>query len=147
MTEHKSQSLDERLASGDKAQWQIVRDAITSGQVPPDRVAEILRDYPAFAAWATGTSGRPPMPDKKMIHPYFRSKWDLPTAQFVSAIEAAEASLSSENERLRAALTEIRDRHVPDQSMADGSDEVTYLRRQYAELRRIAREAIGESHA
>lgn len=40
------------------------------------------------------------------------------------------------------ALAEIRDRHVPDQPMSDGADEADYVRRQYLELRRIARTAI-----
>ena len=48
----------------------------------------------------------------------------------------------AENEKLRAALVEIKDRHIPDQPSALDIDEATYITRQYAELRRIARAAL-----
>jgi len=49
-------------------------------------------------------------------------------------IEALEA----ENARLRAALEEIRDRHIPDQPLADDSDEATYARKHHSSLRAMA---------
>jgi len=45
-------------------------------------------------------------------------------------------------ERLREALIEIRDRHIPDQPSALDIDEAEYICRQYAELRYIARQAL-----
>lgn len=44
---------------------------------------------------------------------------------------------------LEAALREIRDRHIPDQPSALDIDEDVYLKRQYAELRRIAAVALN----
>lgn len=51
--------------------------------------------------------------------------------------------LTAEVERLRAVLSEIADRHVPDQPMAIDIPEADYIRRQHTELRRMAREALA----
>jgi hypothetical protein len=50
--------------------------------------------------------------------------------------------LTAEVDRLRGALSEIAERHVPDQPMALDIPEVDYIRRQHTELRRMAREAL-----
>lgn len=52
--------------------------------------------------------------------------------------EAAEAEVA----RLRETLTEIRDRHIPDQPAALDIPELDYVRRQYAELRSMAWTAL-----
>lgn len=52
------------------------------------------------------------------------------------------ASMKARVAALEAALTEIRDRHIPDQPSALDIDEDVYLKRQYAELRRIASAAL-----
>lgn len=56
----------------------------------------------------------------------------------IDRAEAAESRVAA----LEAALTEIRDRHIPDQPSALDIDEDVYLKRQYAELRRIASAAL-----
>jgi hypothetical protein len=35
----------------DEASWPLLRDLLRSGQVPDDRVAELVIEYPAFADW------------------------------------------------------------------------------------------------
>ena len=50
----------------------------------------------------------------------------------------------AEIERLRAALREISERHVPDQPSCLDIDEADYIRRHHTELRRIARAALGD---
>lgn len=50
---------------------------------------------------------------------------------------------AGDNARLREALETIRDRHIPDQPMADDSDEATYARKHHTQLRNIARAALG----
>lgn len=47
-----------------------------------------------------------------------------------------------EMDRLRAALEEISDRHVPDQPSCLDIDEADYIQRQHTELRRMARAAL-----
>ena len=62
------------------------------------------------------------------------------------AVRWASTSLDSVKEvmwRYEDALKEIRDRHIPDQPMADDSDEATYARKHHTELRNIARAALG----
>lgn len=55
-------------------------------------------------------------------------------------------ALEVENARLRAALEEIRDRHIPDQPLADDSEEATYARKQHSSLRAMAAAALrGQS--
>lgn len=49
---------------------------------------------------------------------------------------------ADEIERLRAALREISERHVPDQPSCLDIDEADYVRRQHTDLRRIARAAL-----
>ena len=54
-------------------------------------------------------------------------------------IEALEAEVA----RLRAALTEIADRHIPDQPAGFGGDELEWAQRQHGSLRAIARAALN----
>lgn len=58
-------------------------------------------------------------------------------------LEAVEA----ENARLREALSEIANRHIPDQSAASGGDELDWAIRQYTELRAIARCAVKQENS
>ena len=64
-----------------------------------------------------------------------------------TAISEVNARLTAENERLRAALREIDERHIPDQPSALDIDEADYVRRQHTELRRIARAALDGKEA
>lgn len=57
---------------------------------------------------------------------------------------ATMLNAADEIERLRAALREIRDRHVPDQPSCLDIDEADYVMRQHTKLRRIARAALEE---
>jgi len=43
-----------------------------------------------------------------------------------------------------SALSEIADRHIPDQPSACGLDEIEYVKKQYAELRAIAWRALSK---
>ena len=52
-------SIDSMLASGNLDDWQTVRELITSQQIGAQRIAEIEREYPAFAAWMARHSPRP----------------------------------------------------------------------------------------
>jgi hypothetical protein len=38
----------------DEASWPLLRDLLRSGQVPADRVAELVIEHPAFADWYVG---------------------------------------------------------------------------------------------
>lgn len=58
---------------------------------------------------------------------------------------AENARLRAEVERLRGALEEIRDRHIPDQPSGFGGDELEWATRQHHALRHIAREALKET--
>ncbi|SMC41298.1 hypothetical protein SAMN06297251_10295 [Fulvimarina manganoxydans] len=58
---------------------------------------------------------------------------------FKERAEAAEAAV----ERLREALTEISERHIPDQPAAYGGDELSWAQRQHGGLRQIARSALS----
>ncbi len=58
------------------------------------------------------------------------------------AIERIEA-LESHQRVLREALETIRDRHIPDQPMADDCDEAEYARSQHTALRVIALRALA----
>lgn len=60
-------------------------------------------------------------------------------------LEAAYLALADENARLRAALAEISDRHIPDQPAAFGGDELQWAQRQHGQLRALARAALGET--
>ena len=56
---------------------------------------------------------------------------------------AAElATLRAENERLREALCEIGDRHIPSEPATYGGSEYDWVVRQYAAIRAIAKEAL-----
>lgn len=61
------------------------------------------------------------------------------------AAAARLAELERENARMRAALETIRDRHIPDQPMADDSDEAEYARKHHTGLRIIAQQALAGS--
>ena len=63
----------------------------------------------------------------------------------VPDLEAAYLALADENARLRAALAEISDRHIPDQPAAFGGDELQWAQRQHGQLRALARAALGET--
>lgn len=65
---------------------------------------------------------------------------DQTTTQY--CVEAAR--LAADNDRLRAALGEIRDRHVPDQPSCLDITEADYIRRHHTDLRRIARAALAQ---
>jgi hypothetical protein len=41
----------------DEASWPLLRDLLRSGQVPADRVAELVIEHPAFADWYIGGGG------------------------------------------------------------------------------------------
>jgi hypothetical protein len=41
----------------DEASWPLLRDLLRSGQVPADRVAELVIEHPAFSDWYIG--GKP----------------------------------------------------------------------------------------
>lgn len=51
----------------------------------------------------------------------------------------------AERDAAVAALRSIADSHIPDQPASDGGDEVTYVRRKYAELRQIARAVLASN--
>jgi hypothetical protein len=53
--------------------------------------------------------------------------------------------LERESARMRAALETIRDTHIPDQPMADDSDEAEYARKHHTGLRIIAQQALAGS--
>jgi hypothetical protein len=55
------------------------------------------------------------------------------------------SELERENARLREALETIRDTHIPDQPMADDSDEAEYARKHHTGLRIIAQQALAGS--
>lgn len=56
---------------------------------------------------------------------------------------AAElAILRAENERMRDALREIGDRHIPSEPATYGGSEYDWVVRQYAAIRAIAKEAL-----
>jgi len=58
-------------------------------------------------------------------------------------IEKTDARIAE----LEAALKDISERHIPDQPSACGLDEIDYVRKHYAELRRAARAAYrGEKN-
>jgi len=69
---------------------------------------------------------------------------DLTLAWMMGAERAKDTikAQAAEIERLRAALREISERHVPDQPSCLDIDEADYVRRQHTELRRIARAAL-----
>ena len=43
----------------DPSLWPLLRDLITSDQMPPDRIAETVSNFPDFAAWMKGTQNAP----------------------------------------------------------------------------------------
>lgn len=50
----------------------------------------------------------------------------------------------AENDQMKAALEEIRDRHIPDQPMANDQPDVDYVRSQYMQIRLLARKALNQ---
>jgi hypothetical protein len=42
----------------DEASWPLLRDLLRSGQVPNERVAELVMEHPSFAYWYTGPGGK-----------------------------------------------------------------------------------------
>jgi hypothetical protein len=40
----------------DEASWPLLRDLLRSGQLPDERVAELVIEHPAFSAWYIGGS-------------------------------------------------------------------------------------------
>jgi hypothetical protein len=75
-----------------------------------------------------------------------RLKTDLGGHETLMAAAAARLDeLERENARMRAALETIRDRHIPDQPMADDSDEAEYARKHHTGLRIIAQRALAGS--
>ena len=50
--------------------------------------------------------------------------------------------MASRNVRLNNTLKQIRDQHIPDQPAAYGGTEYDWVVRQYANLRRIAKDAV-----
>lgn len=44
-------NLNDLVASGEPENWLIVRDLIATERIQPDRIAQIYRDHPEFAAW------------------------------------------------------------------------------------------------
>lgn len=60
----------------------------------------------------------------------------------VSAAEAEAATLREQVEKMRGALEEISERHIPDQPAAYSGDELSWAQRQHSALRQIARAAL-----
>ena len=58
--------------------------------------------------------------------------------------EARALAAEAERDRLRAALEEIADSHIPDQPAAAGGDELSWCQRQYGKLRLIADHALAQ---
>lgn len=58
---------------------------------------------------------------------------------------AAAPDLAADNIRLREGLAEIASMHIPDQPAASGGSEEDWVRRQYANLRAMARALLGET--
>jgi hypothetical protein len=67
-----------------------------------------------------------------------------PTDEMLLLAETLIASIPDADKQT-AALREIAERHIPDQPASSPFDEPTYLRRQYAELRRIANAALSRT--
>jgi hypothetical protein len=67
------------------------------------------------------------------------------SAYLAEAGDGRLSELERENARMRAALETIRDRHIPDQPMADDSDEAEYARKHHTGLRIIAQRALAGS--
>lgn len=60
-----------------------------------------------------------------------------------AAKDAEILRLRAENQRLRAALEEIKSRHIPDQPASSGGNEAEWVIRQYRALRQVARAALA----
>ncbi len=68
-----------------------------------------------------------------------------PEATTIATLTAQLAEARSELTQMRDGLTEIANRHVPDQPMADGSDEASYIRKHHTILRVMARDLLERS--
>ena len=68
-------------------------------------------------------------------------EWSARSPHYITLACHNAAEMAAEIVALREALDEISDRHIPDQPAALGMDELSYVKRQYAELRKMARTA------
>jgi hypothetical protein len=63
----------------------------------------------------------------------------------IEMLEEDKTALIAERDALREALEKISERHIGDQPASDAGDELSWAQRQYAELHRIARAALGST--